>query len=200
MKSNLPCDTKISNAIQLIAAIAALMAAVTALLISEPKKKQVKVNIASEINTTHSETYNYNEFPDFMKLLYSTSSMPIKSHQVYFKISNISGFTLIKPTLAFRLPKTKMHPSKVGDSYTHDFRSNLFNSQTELRMLELAGSIILSNSNLPFWNDKDELSIWIRMVLDGDNQNPFTVELSVNSDYADGITEKVVIDPKKIST
>jgi len=135
------------------------------------------------------------DLPSDINLRYEDYPDPIKTHKVVFKIANISGFTLQKPSLTFRLPLQKLHPRKVGQQYTLSFNSNLFNSQSELRLLEFADTRILSNSNLPFWNDEDDIKIWIRMLICDGKLEPFYVEVSVNSDNAEGITKRVLIEP-----
>jgi len=62
-------------------------------------------------------------------------------------------------------------------------------------LLEFADTRILSNSNLPFWNDEDDIKIWIRMLICDGKLEPFYVEVSVNSDNAEGITKRVLIEP-----
>jgi hypothetical protein len=115
-------------------------------------------------------------------------------------MANDSGFTLKKPTLTFRLPLQKQHPHKVSEIYFfRTFNSNLFNSQRQLSLLEFADTCILSNSNLPYWNDQDDFTIWIRMVLDDGKLEPFIVEVSINCENAEGVTYKCKIDPKPLT-
>ena len=50
-----------------------------------------------------------------------------------------------------------------------------------------------SNSNVPYWNEKEELTIWIRMALGEADFAPFEVTISINCQNAEGITKKVEI-------
>jgi hypothetical protein len=101
--------------------------------------------------------------------------------------------------VTFRLPPAKQHPHEENGKYLRcTFNSNLYNSQDELRILEMANTWILSNSNLPYWNNDEDLIIWIRMALNENEAQSFDVEVSVNCDNADGMTKKVQINPSKL--
>lgn len=185
----------------------ALIAAIIALATADRKIRVAKVKIEQFIDRKNIETYDKNTLSDELIRFFQNSSDPVESYRVQFKMTNISGFTLKNPTLTFRLPLQKQHPQKIPrrgpdkplfEKFSVlNFRSNLFNSQTGLRVLEFADTRILSNSNLPYWNNQDEMTIWIRMVLDNGDSESFVVEISVNCDNAEGVTEKVTIKPKK---
>jgi hypothetical protein len=198
--SPLGTHSRLAEVIQTLGIFVALLAAVIALAAADPKRKSVKVGIEVSADEDHVGTYERHELSDDLKKDYKDFPSPLKSHRVQFKITNVAGFTLEKPTLTFRLPLQKQHPHIVPGQVCRKrtFHSNLFNSQQELRSLEFADTRILSNSNLPYWNDGDQMTIWIRMILDDGKLNPFNVELSVNSANADGITEKVEIKPKAL--
>lgn len=190
--------SRFENIIQSAGIFIALLAAVIALAIADPEKKSVNVKIETSIDNVNIGMYPKNELSDNLKETYQNYPDPVKSYKVLFKITNTSGFTLEKPTLTFRLPLQKQHPRKVGQIYSgRTFNSNIFNSQQELRLLEFADTLILSNSNLPYWNYQDEITIWIRMVDDGKFE-PFIVEVSVNCENADGVTKKVEIKPREL--
>lgn len=191
-------DPRIGNAIQSAAVFVALLAAVIALSGADLKAKKIDVTIKQDIDANHVGSYHKGELPEDLQTKYKSFSDPITSHRVQFKITNTSGFTLKKPTLTFRLPLEKQHPHKVNDQYVLTFNSNLFNSQTELRLLEFADTRLLSNSNLPFWNNNDDITIWIRMLLGDGDLNPFMVDVSVNCENAEGVTKPVWIDPKHV--
>jgi hypothetical protein len=190
---------RLENAIQSAGIFVALLAAVMALSVADPKRRSVNVKIEPSVDEANIGMYSKNELSEDLKRAYQNFSDPVKSYRVQFKLTNISGFTLEKPTLTFRLPLQKQHPHKIGKFYSeHTFNSNLFNSQRELRLLEFGDTRILSNSNLPYWNDQDDITIWIRMVLDDGKLEPFVVEISVNCENADGVTDKVEINPKEL--
>ena len=189
-------DNRIGNAIQSAAVFVALVAALIALSAAAPKVKKVEVRIEQSIDTNNVGSYPKSDLPSDLQTKYKAFPDPITSHRVQFKITNTSGFTLKKPTLMFRLPLEKQHPYKAGRDYVLSFNSNLFNSQSELRLLEFADTRLLSNSNLPFWNNEDDITIWIRMLLNDGKLAPFMVEISVNCENAEGVTKRVRIEPR----
>lgn len=191
-------DTRLGDAIEGVGVFVALLAVVTALSAVDPKAKPVQVTIEPSVDENHVLTHPKRELPPDLTKPYDNLPDPVKSRRVRFKITNVSGFTLEKPVLTFRLPLQKQHPHKQGQNYGLTFRSNLFNSQRELRLLEFADTRILSNSNLPYWNHGDDITIWIRMVLDAGGLEPFIVEVSVNSENTSGITKRVEIDPARL--
>jgi hypothetical protein len=199
--SPLGVNPQIDEAIQSAGIFVALLACILALSVADSKRKLVMVSIKPNIDKKFIGKYPKNELSNNLKQVYRNFSDPVTSHQVHFKMTNISGFTLIKPTLTFSLPLQKQHPFKLKEEQIYSkqsFNSNLFNSQRELRLLEFSDKRILSNSNLPYWNDKDEITIWIRMVLDDSKLEPFIIEVSVNCENADGVTNKVIINPSEL--
>ena len=189
-------DTKISNVIQSVSVFIALIIAVIAMSIADPKVKKANVEVEQSVDENNVNLYVKSDLPSDLQLKYESFPDPITSHRVQFKITNISGFTLKKPTLTFRLPIEKQHPHRVGRSYTLTFNSNIHNPQSEFRLLEFADFCMLSISNLPYWNNGDEITIWIRMLLNDGQLEPFIVEISLNSENAEGITTKVSIEPR----
>jgi hypothetical protein len=188
---------RLDSAIQGAGIFVALLAAVVALHAADPKPKSLAVNIETSIDQDHTESYDkvvlrgkipldaYEHLPDCFI-----------SHRVVFRITNVSGFTLRQPTLTFRLPTCKQHPHKLSagsDRWVRTFRSNLFNTQSDLKAIDFGDTSVLSNSNLPFWNDREEITIWIRMVLGAGDLSLFEVSISVNSENAEGVTTKMVI-------
>jgi hypothetical protein len=164
----------------------------------DSKRESVKAKIDTTVGKTTIGEYRKNELPDEIRKYYENAPDIIKSYRVQFKITNTSGFTLRQPTLTFKLPADRQHPHKVNGAYIRSFNSNLFNSQTEIRMLEFANTRILSNSNLPYWNHSDDVTIWIRMMLNDGEHHPFDVEVSLNCENADGLTRKVLIQPAEM--
>ena len=189
-------DTKISNVIQSVSVFIALIIAVIAMSIADPKVKKANVEVEQSVDENNVNLYVKSDLPSDLQLKYESFPDPITSHRVQFKITNISGFTLEKPTLTFRLPIEKQHPHRVRRSYTLTFNSNIHNPQSEFRLLEFADFCMLSSSNLPYWNNGDEITIWIRMLLNDGQLEPFIVEISLNSENAEGITTKVSIEPR----
>jgi len=183
-------DTKISNVIQSVSVFIALIIAVIAMSIADPKVKKANVEVEQSVDENNVNLYVKSDLPSDLQLKYESFPDPITSHRVQFKITNISGFTLKKPTLTFRLPIEKQHPHRVGRSYTLTFNSNIHNPQSEFRLLEFADFCMLSSSNLSYWNNGDEITIWIRMLLNDGQLEPFIVEISLNSENAEGLQQK----------
>ena len=101
----------------------------------------------------------------------------------------------LKQSKKERLPdKEKL----IESWYTTLDIETLYNSTKELRIFEFADTSILSNSNLPYWNSGEEITIWIRMVLDDSKLEPFDVEVSVNCENAEGFTKRIKINPKDL--
>lgn len=191
--------SRLEKAIQSAGIFVALLAAIIALSTADSKRKSVNMKMELSIDKADFATYHKNELSDDLKKIYKNFSDPIKSYKVHFKMTNISGFTLKKPTLTFSLPLQKQHPHKTGNIYLErTFNSNLINSQHDLRLLEFADTRILSNSNLPYWNDQDCITIWIRMALDTNSLEPFMVNISLNCENAEGVTKKVEINQKEL--
>ena len=184
---------------QSAAVFVALLAAVIALSTADPKARIVNVTIRQNIDPNSVFYHKKVELSANIQANYADFPDPMTSRKVQFRITNTSGFTLKKPTLTFRLPLDKQHPHTDGGQYGLTFNSNLFNSKTELRSLEFADTRILSNSNLPFWNNKDDITIWIRMLLNDSKSNPFMVDVSINCENAEGVTKPVPIDPKHVN-
>jgi hypothetical protein len=190
---------RLGDAVQIVGVFAALATAIVALSTADPKKGRVKVNISLSID--EEAKHPQSELSDELKKYYIGFPDPVRSHRVQFKMTNNSGFTLKKPTLTFRIPIHKKHPHRFSNEKPwslYTFNSNLYNYKAEFRTLEFANTSVLSNSNLPYWNDKEEIMLWIRMVLDDGKLEPFAVEVSVNCENAEGVTEKVEIKPKAL--
>lgn len=195
-----PFGRIVKNSHIFVPSLAALLAAVIALSASDPKRKKVDFVIAP-LSIEEERTHEREKMTDELKEWYKDFPDPIKSHQIHFMITNNSEFTMTRPTLTFRIPIDKKHPNKHEKEeiwHWRSFNSNLYNSRQELRILEFADTSILSNSNLPYWNKKDNISIWIRMVIDDGKLKPFDVEVSINCENADGITKKVKIYPEEL--
>jgi hypothetical protein len=120
---------------------------------------------------------------------------PFTSYRVHFRIKNVSGFTLVAPALTFRLPLEKRHLHSVSSSQVATFNSNLFNARDDMRILQFGNTQVLSNSNLPYWNDGEEIVIWIRMTLEPREFDPFDVGFSLNAENASGYSTRVKISP-----
>jgi len=196
-----PCGEhpRLEKVIQIAGVFVALIVAVIALSAADPERKSVKVSIKPSVDKRDVGRYRKKELSDDLRNEYKDFPDPVESYKVQFTITNVSGFALKNPTWTFRLPLQQQHPHKVGEIYSkRTFNSNLFNSQRELRLLEFADTIILSNSNLPYWNDQDVLIIWIRMALHRGDSKKFVVEVSVNCENAEGMNKKLELIPSEL--
>ena len=201
---------KYNYMLQTAALFIALGSGIIALSSADKKSRKIKVDIQVSIADEKPAPHEVGRLPKKIQDFYTTSSLMVYSYRVFFKFRNKSNFTLSKPTLAFRLPNANQHPFSVlvpiefGGRRTTmpewhiGYNSNMFNSEEEIRMLEFEDAKIISNTNLPFWNDSDVLEIWIRMCLDKNSNKPIKVTVSVNSENAEGITKEVEITNKLI--
>lgn len=189
----------IQEALQGAGVFVALIATVIALQSSDREKQKVSTGVELTEGDPNSMEHSQETTPkrEWQSLGHSVS--PFRSARVHFRLVNESGLTLQQPTLSFRLPLARRHPHRLEDgTWTVTFNSNLYNSQQFLRTLQFAETSVISNSNLPFWNDGDELVIWIRMAIDAPDLDSFEVQVSVNAENAQGHTYKLNVDPKSI--
>lgn len=184
-------NSRLGNGIQSLGVFAALFAAVIALAGADPAKLSVKFELETFIDKEGIEEYNKNELSDNLIKNYEDYPDPFYSYKVNFKITNTSGFTWKNPNLTFRLPMSNSHPDKSNPE-RQAFNSNIHNFPVGYRQFQFEETLVLSNSNLPYWNDKDNLTFWIRMTIHKELQ-PIIV-VSVNCDNAEGTNEKVKMD------
>jgi hypothetical protein len=186
-------DDRVGKALQAVTVCAALVASVIAVAGTDPKPRRVRIAIDPSIALEAVGTHLKADLPLSLRDAFNHLPEHFSSHQVYFKMTNNSGFTLVEPCIAFRLPLTKRHPHQINGNYMATFNSNLFNSQEHLHALVFGDTQVISNRNVPYWNEKEEVTIWIRMALGGANFAPFEVPVSINCQNAEGITKKVKI-------
>lgn len=184
--------------IQISSIFIAFFVAIIALHASDKPKQKIKIENEVYANEKKGEYYK-KDFSDKLLEEYTDYPDPVTSHKIFFKITNKSGFTLEQPTLTFKLPSGKKHPNNQNGKFVFkNFNTNLYNSTQDMKMLDTGDSIYISNSNLPFWNNNDTHKFWIRMSIEGPNNNAFKIAISVNANNANGITEEFEIDPKNI--
>lgn len=195
-KDKLPWLVKSMPVLGIFVAIAA---SVIALSNADPNRKLINVTIEHSLDKQSKAEYPKNLLSDKLKSKFENSNS-LESYRICFELTNKSGITLQKPTLTFRLPIDKQHPNetkKEEKASCLTFNSNIFNSQDDIRYLEFEDTLILSNSNLPYWNDGNSITIWIRMLINS-STSPFNIEVSVNCKNADGVTKVVEINPGQL--
>ncbi len=189
---------KMTYSIQISSIFIAFFVAIIALHASDKPKQKIKINNIVYANEQKGKYYK-KDFSDILLEAYTNYPDPVTSHQIFFKITNKSGFTLEQPTLTFKLPSCIKHPYKRKEMYDlKNFNTNLYNSTQDMKMLDTGDSIYISNSNLPFWNNNDTHKFWIRMSIEKSENKTFQIAISVNAKNANGITENIEIDPEKI--
>ena len=189
---------RIAYGIQISSIFIAFFVAIIALHASDKPKQKIKIKNNVYANKQKGKYYK-KDFNEKLLEAFIDYPDPVTAHQIFFKITNKSGFTLEQPTLTFKLPSLKKHPKKRKEKFTFkDFNTNLYNSTKDMKILDTGNSIYISNSNLPFWNNNDTLIFWIRMSIEGPKNNAFKIAISVNAKNANGIIEEVEIDPNKI--
>jgi hypothetical protein len=211
---------RLENSVQVAAVSAAIAAAVVALSAADPARRTVKVRLGHSLITDDMETYAKGDLPRGLRDVFEHFPDRFASARVEFRLTNLSGFTLNKPTFTFMLPKGRAHPisrsfgslppgtveSAVAEGtdpwirgnkvYSTGFNSNLFNPEQPPSRLEFGDTYVLSNCILPFWNRDQQVAVWIRMIVDDGTPRPFHLTASVNCDNADGWTSEVTIEPE----
>jgi hypothetical protein len=188
--------TNIDEILQGIGIIIAMIASIIAIAAFDPKRKKIKVKINSGVINKNGAKHKKSDLEGPLANQLSGYPDSFTSHQIYFEVKNISGFTLKKPSLTFCFPNDRRHPHKTIRGSILSNNSNLYNSTRDFQSLEFMDSIIISNSNVPFWNNFDEIKIWIRMVIE--TMPPFEVMVSINCENAEGISKIINIDPEKL--
>jgi hypothetical protein len=202
--SLLGCDSQAVRLIQILTGLAIATAAIVALSNTDPSVRKINAQVKPYIapQDTGKETYHKAELSDELKKFYAKFPDPFDSYKVQFEITNNSDFDWVKPVATFWLPVGKQAPDKDNRSNPEyairQYRSNTFNTKIDLKMLEMVDGVIISNSNLPYWKQKKHITIWLRMVLQNEESEPFDVEVSVDCEDADGYTQPLRIDPKKL--
>ena len=183
-------NSRVANAVQVLGIGVALFTAVVALAVADPKQRRIGMQVQPFILDRSSDegTTDRTTKPD------GGRSHAPETYRVHFEIKNTSGFTLRKPVLIFRVPLDKRYEH---EEYGLTFTSDLFSSEGQLRFLTFAGSAMLSSDSLPYWNDNEAISVWIRMALDSKTK-PFNVEVSLTGENAEGITKSICIDPAEL--
>jgi len=189
--SQLSYESKISTLIQFTTAVAAVLTALIALLISYPQKRKADIEINCQIDKNHIEGYEETKLNDTLKEHFKDYNKPLKSHRIIFTFKNNSDFDLKKPIFSIKLPIQFAHPDDSHNSL--HFRSNIFNSSRELFLLNTEDYYILSNNILPYMNKDDDIKIWVRMIIDEKRINENEITIFVNCENADGITKKIVL-------
>jgi hypothetical protein len=184
--------SQLQNIIQGTSIFMAFFAAIIALATADRKRNQINISIDTSID--QSITYRENEMTDFCRSLYK--KLPNKSHQVNFKMTNLSDFTLEHYTLTFELPYEKQPPYKKEGQTIYESRAYTSSiiQKTDLDLV-FGENIIIATPFLPYSNKQDSITFWIRMVID----EPYKIKVAVNCINADGKTYPVDIDPKMIS-
>lgn len=212
--SGAPEDNKrLEYMISVFAVFVALVSSVIALSNSDRKPKKIDVEVIPKVLSDEKpEEHRLADLPSHIQTFYGASTGVIFSYRIYFEIKNKSGFSLKRPTLTFWLPPSYQHPlwvnfgglvqEKNGElvkgEWILTYRSNIYNSQQDIRLLEFQDNLIISNSILPFCNNGEVLKIWFRMCLDKNSDKTFQVIVSINSDNAEGITKTISLNPQKL--
>jgi hypothetical protein len=186
-------NSRLGNGIQSIGVFVALFAAIIALSAADPEKLSVKFEIEHYVEKDDIAEYDKGKLSIETGKFYEGYPDPFKSYKVNFKIINTSGFTWKHPTLTFRLLISNLHPK---DDYSWQaFNSKIYNSSEDFRRLLFQDTLVLSNNNLPYWNDKENITFWIRMATHKDLRPSIVV--SVNCDNAEGVNQEVKVELKE---
>jgi len=186
--------------VKLLSGFAVIATAIVALAIADRKKESVKISIETPyiINEEKGE-YKKDELDNNVKAYYKV--FPVTSYRVHFKMKNISGFDLKNPVFTFnKLPIEKQCPyhEKKDNLYsTRRFTFSIVRPDRKPHFLEVDKKYLISLDGLPYWNKDNEIDLWIRMVINAEDEE-FKVDVSVNCENADGWSEEVTIKPKEL--
>lgn len=225
----LGCHEQAARLLLILTGLAVAVTAVIALSNADPQRKLVKVHIQpyidmafpkwkvryrdkSEDRHDNKDGREYNEhveeiaFTNEQKDFYKNypPNKPITSYVVQFRMTNNSGICLDRPVVTLWVPVEKQTPLEKheGQSALFELRSNLYNSQADLKILEMAKEVMVSNSNLPYWPDEKDMTIWVRMVIENkrrkSDEDKFQVQVSINCKNADGFTKRINMTPKDL--
>lgn len=198
--TSLDCASMWSNAIQAAGVGAALSAAIIALSQADPKKPQVKVQAAVCGQLDAESVVSKQSLPQELRDLFADYPDPIVHFRVPFCVKNVSGIALAKPTLTLMIPERKArHPRQLdAKTWGVGYATSLTGDRSEVYPVMFAEKCVFSNAGLPYWNDQGEVRFWIRMVLDDGNRKPFKVEVSLNSENAEGRPVEVDVQPEHL--
>ena len=201
----LGCDSQAARLIQIVTALAIAVTTVIALSNADLPKEKVKADIQPYItkgSEKWEETYQKKDLKPDLCRFFDNCPDPIKSYKVQFKITNTSNFDWVEPVVTFWLPVEKQHPQKKEEQdilYSSlSYNSNTYNTPVAVRKLQMVDGVIISNKHLPYWKQKRDLTIWIKMVLENGGKEPFDVEVSVDSENAEGFAQTVRLDPDQL--
>jgi hypothetical protein len=202
--TTLGADPRHATIIQGTSIFVALIAVVVAWAASDRKERSVIIKVQLNPDAEGARCYQKRSIIDaHLREEFADYGDVIRSHKVRFTLVNESGFDLPNPIFTFRLPADRQHPhwetvSTEMRIKTRTFYSNLFSSPNPRHSREFGKTCVLANKVLPVLNDGDEISIWIKMILEDPREDPFEVTIYVNCENAKGFNKTITINPKKL--
>ena len=187
----------IADILSLSAIFVALITGLLAVSISDKKQQIINFTVKIFANKTKGKTtYQTANLPFDIRSNFQQCGSDFSSYKVYFKITNTSKFALKKPTVTLKIPNSVKHPSQ--DLKSIEIRSNLYNSISSLQALEYGNTTVISNSNLPYLHSNETIKIWVRMMLDREDDKKLIFHVALDSDNAEGKNLRFKMTPKEI--
>lgn len=188
-RTTLSIDSKISNIAQLLSAFAAMISAVIALLLSQPKINNTKIQIHHDFDWKDCENYELSDLGTELKNNFKDYESPLISYKIILKMKNVSSIDLITPIISIRIPKVCQHPDAT--KLNLECRSNLYNNQKEIIFYDFDKHQLITNKLLPYWNQGDILEIWIRLLLSEQIAKNNKIVIYINCKNASGFTKEI---------
>lgn len=205
---------RLEKVIQGMGMFLAVATAIIALAVADRKKEQIRVEIGNpyigdakkpdqEISQDIIDTYSFESISDIsdseIKKRYKDFDKPIKFYIVNFQIKNTSNFTWKNPTFTYRTPINQRYLifSHKDKSCKEDLPHTNYHILRREYWFVSEDKDIFTLTNLPYINHDEVLTIWFTLFLDSEMKD-FDIEMSINCENAEGITEKIEIKPKEL--
>ena len=150
------------------------------MLFRSPKLKEIIIDFRYEINSSDNESYNIAELPEHLLTHFPKATSCVTSQKISFHLKNISGFDIQNPIFSVRIPRTCLHPSQDGKIL--ECRTNLFNNQNGLSQFDFIDDFIISNNSLPYWNNNEEFILWLRLIINHNDNNELKISINCTKD------------------
>lgn len=200
----------IETTVQAFMAGATAAAAVTALGLADPPKREISIKQLGSAylqkdadekprNLGHPVPYIKDEIPQPFRVLFENYPDSFHSYRVGFQLINTSGFALRKPRMTITVPANRMHPKDPGRKLWDPTCSALFGPTIEQPSGNLTEDAFAITAKLADdWSREARKTFWVRMVLDRLPDDPFAFDVAVTSDEAEGGYCRITITPNEL--
>lgn len=193
LSSSTGLHPQLGDLLQGLAIMVALVAGIIALATADPKTKKIIADMELD-SLSNCSSFSKADLSAELVTKYASYPDPFESCRVNLKFRNRSGITLKKPVITLTLPNERQHPVQGQPPLEKtEFRSNMFTTQHDLKVFTGGQFVILSNSLQPYWNDGDELRMWVRVACKVTGSDSFSLSVSINAENAEGISKSIQI-------